>query len=148
MKKTMLSTLAVTTVFAAGYLLGRATGPGAADAAPAQPAPRVFELRTYVTHEGRLDALHARFRDHTMRLFERHGMTNVGYWVPTDGEGASNTLIYLLAYPDRESARAAWAAFQADPEWQAARAASEEDGPIVARVESVFLEPTDYSPIR
>lgn len=108
---------------------------------------RVYELRTYTTHPGRLDALLTRFRAHTTRLFEKHGMKNVGYWIPTDANnGANHTLIYLLSYPSRDAAKAAWKAFNADPEWQRAKAASEADGKIVAKVESVFLTPTDYSP--
>lgn len=109
--------------------------------------PRVFELRTYVAHEGRLADLQARFRDHTMGLFEKHGITNVGYWVPQDEPGRHNTLIYLLAYPDREEAKRRWASFIADPAWLAARAASEVNGKLVARVESVFLDPTGFSPL-
>lgn len=116
-------------------------------AADAQTADRVFEIRTYTTHEGKLDDLHRRFRDHTTRLFEKHGMTNVGYWVPQD-ERSENTLIYVLAYPSRDFATAAWAAFRADPEWVTARAASEEAGPIVLGVESVFMDPVDYSPMK
>ena len=109
---------------------------------------RVFEMRTYITHEGRLDALQQRFRNHTTRLFEKHGMTNIGYWVPQDTARSHNTLIYILAYPSREAARRSWRAFGADPEWQRVRAASEADGPIVRRVESVWLDPTAYSPTR
>jgi hypothetical protein len=117
---------------------------------PAPPASegRVFELRTYTTHEGRLTALQRRFRDHTMRLFEKHGMTNIGYWVPQDTARAKNTLIYILRHPGREAARRNWQAFTADPEWQRVRAESEADGPIVLRVESVYLQSTDFSPMR
>lgn len=114
----------------------------------AQSAARVFEIRTYTTYEGKLPDLHRRFRDHTIRLFEKHGITSIGYWVPREGETAGNTLTYILAYPSREAAQERWEAFRADPEWQAARAASEANGPIVQRVESVFLDPTDYSPIK
>ena len=79
---------------------------------------RVFEMRTYHTHDGKLDALHARFRDHTVGLFEKHGMTNIAYWVPKDGDG--NTLVYLLAYPSREERGRMWKAFLNDPDWKAA----------------------------
>ncbi len=111
-------------------------------------AERVYELRTYVTNPGKLDVLLARFRDHTCRLFEKHGMENIGYWVPLAKEdGADTTLIYLLAHKSREAAKASFAAFGKDPEWQAARQASEANGKILARPpESVFLELTDYSP--
>ena len=110
---------------------------------------RVFELRTYTTHPGRLDALNKRFKDHTTALFAKHGMVNVGYWTPMDDkDGKADTLVYLLAHESRDAAKASWAAFQADPDWVKARNASEEDGKIVAKVTSVFLEPTDYSPMK
>ncbi|MEK0446287.1 MAG: hypothetical protein RLZZ399_1608 [Verrucomicrobiota bacterium] len=109
--------------------------------------PRVFELRTYVTHPGKLPDLLKRFREHTCRLFEKHGMQNIGYWVPTDSaDGSENTLIYLIAHRSRESAKASWAAFQQDPEWQAAAKASEINGKILAqRPGALFLKTTDYS---
>lgn len=107
---------------------------------------RSFELRTYVAAPGKLDALLARFRDHTTALFEKHGITNIGYWVATDAEGRpTETLIYLLAHPGREAAKESWAAFQADPDWIAARDASQVDGRLVANVTSVYLDPTDFS---
>jgi hypothetical protein len=109
---------------------------------------RVYELRTYTTHPGRLPALNKRFREHTMKLFEKHGMKNEMYWTPTDPERAENTLIYIVSHESQDAAKKSWAAFQADPEWQKARAESEADGKIVAKVESVFLTPTDYSPGR
>jgi NIPSNAP len=109
---------------------------------------RVFELRTYTCEPGRLDALNARFRDHTARLFEKHGMTNVGYWTPADEPRAKDTLIYLLAHDSREAAKASWNDFISDPEWHKARDASEADGKIVRKVESVFLNPTGYSAIK
>ena len=109
---------------------------------------RLFELRTYTAAPGKLDALHARFRNHTNRLFVKHGMTLVGYWIPTEGPKTQNTLIYILAYPNKEAREKAWKDFQADPEWQKARAESEINGKLVEKAESVFLKPTDYSPIR
>jgi len=113
--------------------------------AEAQSSDRVFELRTYTTNPGRLDALHARFADHTIALFERHGMTNIGYFVPQDAPLAENTLVYVLAHDSREAAKASWAAFVADPDWQKAYEASRSDGPIVDKVENVFMDATDYS---
>jgi len=111
--------------------------------------PRFFEMRTYHAAPGKLDSLHARFRDHTNRLFQKHGMQLVGYWVPTEKEkGAETTLIYILAYPSREAREKSWAAFAADPEWKTAREASEVNGKLVERVEAVYLVGTDYSPIR
>ena len=109
---------------------------------------RVFELRTYTTHDGKLDALHSRFRNHTMRLFEKHGMTNMAYWTPQDPALAGRTLVYLLAHRSPEAAKRSWEAFRNDPEWQKVKAESEAQGPIVSRVESVFGDPTDYSPVK
>jgi len=110
---------------------------------------KVFEMRTYHTNEGKLNALNARFRDHTNRLFKKHGITIVGFWTPQDQEkGKGDTLVYMLSYPSREAATASWKAFQADPDWQKARSESEKDGKLVRKVDSVFLDPTDYSPIK
>lgn len=111
-------------------------------------ASPVYELRTYTTHPGRLDALHKRFRDHTMKLFEKHGMENVLYWTPLDEDGASSddTLIYVLQHKSRNDAARSWQAFRQDPQWQEARRKSEEDGPIVQKVTAVFLKPTEFSP--
>lgn len=132
----------------AAIAVGCSRNPGATSSSRrASSDPRVFEMRTYTTHPGKLTDLERRFRDHTMRLFERHGMTNVGYWIPQDSTG-ENTLVYIMAYPSREAATLSWEAFRADPEWIAARDASEANGPIVQRVASVFLDPTDYSPIQ
>jgi hypothetical protein len=116
--------------------------------AHAQPAQRVFELRTYTAPDGKLEELHTRFRDHTLRIFEKHGMTNVGYWRPQDDPLKANTLIYILAHPSRDAAAQSWKAFSSDPEWQKVAADSQVDGRIVSRVESVFLDPTDYSPMK
>ena len=108
---------------------------------------RLFEMRTYTTHDGRLNALHARFRDHTNRIFVKHGMSLIAYWTPTEGPESKNTLVYILAYPNKEAREKAWAGFQSDPEWKTARAESEKDGKIVKEVKSQFLAATDYSPI-
>ena len=110
---------------------------------------RVFEMRTYYTHEGRLPALNKRFREHTCDLFKKHGMELIGFWTPIDEkDGKNDKLVYILAYPSRESAAASWKAFQGDPEWIKARDASEKDGKIVKKVESVYLNPTDYSAVK
>ena len=107
----------------------------------------VFEMRTYTTNEGKLDDLNARFRDHTAKLFEKHGIRNVGYWVPTEKEKSANTLIYIIAHKDRAAAKVSWKAFMNDPDWKAAHKASEADGPILAkRPESVYMKTADYSP--
>lgn len=106
---------------------------------------KVYELRTYTTYEGKLDDLHKRFTDHTMALFEKHGMENIGYWVPTDKE---NTLIYIISHESREAAEKSWQAFRDDPVWQKAYGESRQDGPIVEKVESVFMTDTEYSPMQ
>ncbi len=130
-------------LFAAGFFAGSSIE--LASEAQAQGMNRVFELRTYTAHPGRLAELHARFRDHTVGLFERHGMTNIGYFAPQEAPLADNTLIYLLAHDSREAAAASWDAFRSDPEWQQAAEASRRNGRLVANVDSVFLDPTGYS---
>lgn len=107
----------------------------------------VYELRTYTTNEDKLDNLHARFRDHTMRIFNRHGMKSVGYWVPTEKPKSQNTLIYVLKHTSPKSAEASWKAFRSDPEWQKVARESEVDGKILAKApESLFMDAADYSP--
>lgn len=142
-----------TTVLAAALLAAAALGFSATSFSRVGAAPRgesrVFELRTYYTEPGRLAALNTRFREHTCGIFRKHGMELIGFWTPQDEkDGKEDKLVYILAFPSRDAARAAWKAFGADPEWAAARDASEKDGKIVKKVESVFLDPTDYSPIR
>jgi hypothetical protein len=104
----------------------------------------VYELRIYSANEGKLEALHARFRDHTCKLFEKHGMKNVGYFVPLDNP--ERKLIYILEYPSTAARTASWRAFGSDPAWRAAAAASEKDGRLVGKVESFHMTATDYSP--
>ena len=120
----------------------------AATVAHAQNANRVYELRTYTAPEGKLPDLQARFRNHTMRIFERHGMKNVGYWVPQDAPAKDNTLIYIISHESREAAKKSWAAFGADPEWQKVNKESNANGKILAGVVSVYMDPTDYSPMK
>lgn len=119
-------------------------GLAAAAASAGEAEKRVFELRTYYAPAGRLDDLHARFRDHTLKLFEKHGLTSIGYWVPVDNP--DNKLVYLLAFPSREAQQAAWKAFFADPQWQEVKRKTEARGTLVDKVESLLLAPTDYSP--
>lgn len=126
---------------------------GAAEQAPGSPAAdgRVFELRTYVAAPGKIDALNARFKNHTLALFKKHGMEVVGFWMPLDKDkdaAAGEKLMYLLSFPSRAAAQAAWKAFAGDPAWVAARTASEVDGRLTAKIESVFLAGTDYSPLK
>ncbi|MDR3618039.1 MAG: NIPSNAP family protein [Paludisphaera borealis] len=109
----------------------------------------VFELRTYYTHDGKLVDLHKRFRDHTCALLEKHGAKLIGFWTPQDEkEGKASKLIYLVSFPSREAAVKTWKEFGQDPAWQKAKAESEKNGPIVQKVESVFLDPTDYSALK
>jgi hypothetical protein len=114
----------------------------------ASKTERIFEMRTYYAEPGKMDALHARFRDHTCKLFEKHGITIIGFWKPTDKTKAEDMMVYILAYPSKEAADASWKGFRADPVWNSARDASEKNGKLVKKVESVFLNPTDYSPIK
>lgn len=109
----------------------------------AEPDTRLFEMRVYYAAEGKLDALNARFRDHTLKLFAKHGMTSLGYFVPV--KNAENKLVYFLAYPDRAARDASWKAFQADPDWKSAQKASEANGKLITKVEAAFLTATDYS---
>jgi hypothetical protein len=106
----------------------------------------VFELREYHANEGKLDALLARFRDHTIAIFKRHGIESVAYWTPTDDPLQGKTLLYILKHPSREAATANWAAFHDDPEWKQVSAASEVNGKLVQKVDSTFLKLTDFSP--
>lgn len=113
-------------------------------AVAAESDTRCYEMRIYYAPPGKLDALHARFRDHTCKLFEKHGMVNIGYWVPV--ENPENKLIYILAYPNREARERSWKGFMGDKDWQAAWKASEVNGKLVEKIDSVFLTATDYSP--
>jgi hypothetical protein len=105
---------------------------------------RYFELRIYYCHPGRLDALVQRFQNHTTRIFEKHGMENIGYWLPTKND--DNALYYILAYPSKEASEKSWAAFMADPEWKEVAAKSEVSGPIIKSITSVYLNPSDILP--
>ena len=138
-----------TTFILAGFVAGSFVTATMMRPATARAASnQVFEMRTYTTLEGRLPALEKRFRDHTMTLFEKHGMKNVGYWIPQDAPKHANTLIYIISHESREGAKAAWSAFGKDPEWKKVSDASQVDGKIVQSVESVFMDPTDYSPVK
>ena len=114
-----------------------------------EKAGKVFEMRTYYAPPGKMAELHARFRDHTCELFKKHGMELVGFWEPVDEKsGKGEKMVYILAYPSREAATASWKAFSADPVWKKAHAESEKNGKLVSKVESVFLNSLDYSPIK
>ena len=134
-----MTLMAAALLLVCGIAIGRAYQPASG---------KVYEMRTYTAAEGKFDAVNARFRDHTVRLFEKHGMKNVGYWTPSEGPLVGKTLIYILEHKSRDAAKASWAAFRTDPEWVKAKAETEAAGPIVAKVESVFLTATDYSAMK
>jgi len=140
--KAMQIVLGATAMIAVGLMgfgVGMSVGQG--------NKPRVYELRTYTVLRGRLPALHKRFAEHTLKLFEKHGIRNEMYWTPIDDARKDNTLIYLLSYESKEAADRSWEAFYADPEWIKVRDASEADGKILAKPpERVFMKLTDFSP--
>ncbi|MDE0106066.1 MAG: NIPSNAP family protein [Bryobacterales bacterium] len=122
--------------------------PAATPAEHGDDSGRVYEMRIYKAAEGKLPDLLARFRNHTNYLFVKHGMKLIGYWTPTEGEGAGNTLVYILAHDSREKAKESWAAFANDPAWKAAAAESRKDGRLVAGIENQWLKATDFSPLQ
>ena len=109
-------------------------------------ATTVYELRVYHAAAGKLTELLARFRDHTLKLFEKHGIKSVAYWTPVDEPEKSNTLIYVLQHPNREAAAGNWKSFQDDPEWKSVKEKSEANGKLVDKIESTYLSLTDFSP--
>ena len=147
MMRCLISIIAVVTAL-------NAFADDAAKTAPSSPSlakdSRFFEMRTYHAAPGKLEALHARFRDFTNKLFAKHGMEIVGYWVPMNKEGQyENTLVYILAFPSREARDKAWKDFTDDLEWHAVKLETEKNGPLLAgKAESIFMTATDYSPIK
>ena len=141
--KTLYVLFAIVAALAVGYWFGRTT-----PAAAAGTNGKVFELRTYTAEPGKLDALHSRFRNHTLEIFKKHGMHSVAYFAPTDEPLSKNTLTYILSFPSRDAAKKSWEAFRADPEWQKVAKESEANGKLVTKVDSVFAEATDYSPMK
>ncbi len=142
LQKSLLAAVVITVIFILGFWQGKTTESKAAS------KDHVFELRTYTANEGKLEALHARFRNHTAKLFEKHGMTNVGYWSPKDAPLSQNSLVYVLAYPSREAASKSWEEFRNDPDWKKVKQESEANGELVKKVDSVYMDPTDYSPLK
>jgi NIPSNAP protein len=136
---------AAAVIFVAGFSIGSVTEQ--LSIAHAQSG-KVYELRTYTAPDGKLGDLHARFRNHTMRIFNNHGMKSVAYFSPQDEPLSHNTLIYILEHPSREEAKKHWADFSADPEWKKVSEESQRDGRIVSKVDSVFMTATDYSPMK
>ena len=137
----------IVTVWVGAGLAGLQSATTAAPAA-VQASTRVFELRTYTANAGKFDAMKARFREHILPLFKKHNLTVVGFWTPADPPLSENTLIYILAHDSREAAKTNWAAFSADPVRKQVWADTEKDGPINMKVESVYINPTDFSPIK
>ena len=144
----------ITTIF---YVVSLSVSAQSAKPPQATPAPspslakdsRCFEIRTYTASPGKLEELHARFRNHTLKIFEKHGMKVIGFWGPVDKEkGSENKLVYVLAFPSREAREKAWKEFGDDPEWKAVKTESEKNGKIVDNVDSVILLATDYSPVK
>jgi hypothetical protein len=119
-----------------------------ATAAEPPPAGKVYELRTYHASPGKMEALQARFRDHTCKLFKKHGFELIGFWTPTKGEEAKDILVYIVAFPSVEAQKKAWQDFRADPDWIKAKAESEKEGSLTTKVESKNLTATDFSPLR
>jgi hypothetical protein len=139
--RNLLTLSAILMAAGIGFQLGKTTIASAATS-------RVFEIRTYTAEPGKLEALHARFRDHTLKIFSKHGMTSVGYFAPTDDPLSKSTLVYVLAFPSRDAAKKSWDEFRNDPEWQKVQKESEANGKLVTKVDSVFADPTDYSPMK
>jgi hypothetical protein len=125
------------------FLCGAAAMLGFSVLSGSTPGHHVYELRLYHVHEGKMDALKARFGDHTDAIFKRHNMKSIGYWVPEDA--AQNLFVYILEHPSRQEAEKNWAAFQADPEWKKVKAESEAQGPLVDHIDRYFMDPTSYS---
>lgn len=145
-RKTLI-VAAVAVTFAAGFAV-RGTVGSITPVLSAQASGRVYELRTYTAAPGKMDALHARFRNHTLRIFAKHGVSNIAYLVPTEGPMAGNTLIYTIVHANRAAADKFWNDFQTDPEWVKAKAESEANGPLTTKVERVWLTPTEYSQVK
>lgn len=135
-RRTLLQSIPVAALLPAKFIT---------DSSTAWDAKQVYELRVYHCYEGKLPDLLKRFREHTTKIFEKHGLKNVAYWVPMDDPQKSDTLIYILAHPSREAAAANWKSFRDDSEWQAVQKASEANGKIVEKVDSTFMTLTDFS---
>ena len=114
----------------------------------AKPPEHVYELRLYHVNAGKIDALRARFGDHTDAIFKRHNMKSVGYWSSEDVPDSQNLFVYILEHPSRQEAEKNWAAFQADPEWKKVKAESEANGPLVDHIDHYFMDPTSYSALK
>ena len=141
LKKTVFVVAAILIAGAIGFWMGRTTTVSAA-------STHVYEFRTYTAAPGKLDELQARFRDDTMRIFKKHGLTSVGYFAPEDEPLSKNTFMYILSFPSRDAAKKSWDEFRADPEWQKVQKESEANGKLVDHIESVFANPYPFSPMK
>ena len=129
------------------FLLGGLVVLGVTMVSNAQSSTHVYELRTYTAPAGKLDALEARFRDHTEAIFKKHDIKAIGYWVPVDNK--NNQMIYIVDHKNMEDAKKNWAAFQADDEWKKVRAESEAGGPLTTKApDSVYMTPLDFSKLK
>ena len=145
-RRTLLQALPAATLLPAS-LWAAARKASADSLQSSSPEPGgVFELRVYHTAPGKLGELETRFREHTIKIFDRHGLKSVAYWTPLDDPEKSNTLIYILQHPSREAAAANWKSFQDDPEWKSVREKSEANGKIVEKIESTYMALADFSP--
>jgi hypothetical protein len=130
------------------FIGGAAVTLGAGNLGGSNPSHHVYELRLYHVNEGKMDALKARFGDHTDAIFKRHNMKSIGYWVPEDAPYSQNLFVYILEHPSREEARKNWSAFQNDPEWKKVKADSEANGALANHIDSYFMDPTIFSALK
>ena len=130
------------------FIGGAAVTLGFSNLGGSSPAQHVYELRLYHVNEGKMDALTARFGDHTDAIFKRHNMKSIGFWRPEDAPYSQNLFVYILEHPSREEARKNWAAFQNDPEWKKVKADSETQGPLVDHIDRYFMDPTSFSELK
>jgi len=130
------------------FIGGAAVMLGFSHLAGSKPSDHVYELRLYKVNEGKMDALIARFGDHTDAIFKRHNMKSIGYWRPEDAPYSQNLFVYILEHPSREEARKNWAAFQNDAEWKKVKADSETEGPLANHIDSYFMDPTSFSALK
>src|SRR5215470_3475581 len=144
-RRTLLQSIPAVALFSPAVWAARLTNSNNS-AGSGEASSGVFELRVYHAAPGRLADLLARFRDHTTKLFEQHGLQNVAYWTPMDDPEKDKTLIYILRHPNREAAARNWKSFQDDPEWKTVKEKSEANGPLVEKVDSTYMALTDFSP--
>jgi hypothetical protein len=136
--------ITVSLIFAA-FVIGVWVGDAGVDA---QRTARVLEVRRYTANPGKLDALLQRMREGETKLFEKHGMNGLFYSVAADAPDSQNTFLYVLSHQSREAAKKSWDDFRNDPSWKSMRDTSEASGPLVGKVESTFVIPTDFSPTK